>query len=208
MAEAAAPPSLDELIACPHCDALYRLAELDHGERAQCVRCHATLMSPRKHAGLTIIALALASAILIVAALFTPFLQISRLGFSNEASIIETALAFSDGPMIILSLAVVGLIVGLPLLRLLLTLYTLIPLVLDRKPWPRAGTLFRLSAQLKPWSMAEIFVIGCAVSLVKLNDLARVELGVAFWLFVAVVILLTIQDVLMDRFSVWQALSR
>ena len=32
---------------------------------------------------------------------------------------------------------------------------------------------FRLAEALQPWSMAEIFVIGCAVALVKIADLAE-----------------------------------
>ena len=36
-----------------------------------------------------------------------------------------------------------------------------------------------------PWSMAEIFVIGVAVALVKVSGLASVTLGPAFWSFVA-----------------------
>ncbi|MEL6691108.1 MAG: paraquat-inducible protein A [Pseudomonadota bacterium] len=201
-------PPLDELIACPHCDALYHVGQVEKGERAVCERCHAKLISPRKAAGAHIIALALASVILVVSALFLPFIGISRLGFSNQATILEIAWAFSGGPMLVLSLATLGLIVGLPLLRLLLTLYTLIPLVRDRPPWPGAARAFRLSEQLKPWSMAEIFVIGCAVSLVKLGDLARVELGPAFFMFAVLVVLLVIQDTFMDRWSVWKALEK
>ncbi|MEM1373262.1 MAG: paraquat-inducible protein A [Pseudomonadota bacterium] len=201
-------PPLDELIACPHCDALYHVGTVEKGERAVCHRCHAKLISPRKAAGLHIIALALASVILVISALFLPFIGISRLGFSNQATIIEIAWAFAGGPMLILSLATLALIVGLPLLRLLLTLYTLIPLVGDRSPWPGAARAFRVSESLRPWSMAEIFVIGCAVSLVKLGDLARVELGPAFFMFVVLVLLLIIQDTFMDRWSVWKALEK
>lgn len=201
-------PPLSELIACPKCDALYHVSHVAKGERAVCQRCHAKLIAPRKAAGMHIIALSLASVILVVAALFLPFIGISRLGFSNQATIIEIAWAFAGGPMLILSLATLALIVGLPLLRLLLTLYTLIPLVRDKPAWPGAARAFKLSEDLRPWSMAEIFVIGCAVSLVKLGDLARVELGPAFFMFCILVVLLIIQDTFMDRWSVWKALER
>ncbi|MEL6915363.1 MAG: paraquat-inducible protein A [Pseudomonadota bacterium] len=199
---------LDGLIACPQCDAIYRLGTVEKGDKFTCTRCHTPLASRRHNAGIKIIALAIASTVLAVAALFLPFLEIRRLGFANAASIIDTALAFSGGPMFLLSLGVVGLIVGLPLARLALTLYTLMPLVADKRPWPGARRAFRLSEDLKPWSMAEIFVIGCAISLIKLTDLARVEIGVAFWMFVVLVIFLAVQDALMDRHSVWTALER
>ncbi|MEL6467295.1 MAG: paraquat-inducible protein A [Pseudomonadota bacterium] len=202
------PHDLETLIACPKCDALYRVGEVKKGDQARCKRCHTTLFARRKDAGLFIIASALASAVLVLAALFLPFIEIKRLGFSNSVTIIDAALAFFDGPLFVLSLAVLGLIVALPMTRLVLTLYTLVPLVFDKRAWPGAKRAFLLNAMLRPWSMAEIFLVGCAVSLVKLTDLARVELEAAFWMFVAVVLLMAFQNLLMCRWSVWKALDR
>lgn len=198
---------LDDLIACPHCDALYRAQLPGHGERAVCQRCNTVLIAPRRGAGLKIIALALASLVLVMGALIFPFIGISRLGLSSDATIMEAALAFR-GPLMILSLTVFALIIFLPLLRLLLTVYVLTPVVFDRPAWPGAKRAFRWSERLRPWSMAEIFVIGCAVALVKLSDLARVELGPAFWMFVILVILIVVQDTFMCRWSVWKSLDR
>lgn len=201
------PANLDALIACPHCDALYRAAQPAPGEKAVCHRCHSVLIAPRKGAGLKIIALALASVVLVVSALFLPFLGIRRFGLHNEATLLDAALAFS-GPLLLLSLAVAAAIVFLPLLRLLLILYVLVPVVSDRPAWPGARRAFRWSEALRPWSMAEIFVIGCAVALVKIVDLAHVSLGPAFWMFVILVILIVIQDTFMCRWSVWKSLDR
>ena len=197
----------EDLIACPQCDALYHAAAPGHGERAVCHRCHTVLIAPRQGAGLKIIALALGSVVLVVGALTFPFIGISRLGLSHDATILDAALAFS-APLLILSLAVFALIVFLPLLRLLLILYVLTPVVMDRPAWPGAKRAFRWSEALRPWSMAEIFVIGCAVALVKLADLARVDLGPAFWMFVILVVLIVVQDTFMCRWSVWKSLDR
>ena len=205
MSETTAP--LEELIACPHCDALYRAATPKPGERAVCHRCHTVLIAPRRGAGLKIIALALASLVLVVGVLTFPFIGISRLGLSSDATVLDAALAFT-GPLLILSLAVFVVIVFLPLLRLLLTVYVLTPVVFDKAPWPGAKRAFLWAEQLRPWSMAEIFVIGCAVALVKLSDLARVELGPAFWMFVILVVLIVVQDTFMCRWSVWKSLDR
>ncbi|MEM8656365.1 MAG: paraquat-inducible protein A [Pseudomonadota bacterium] len=202
------PIDLEALIACPNCDALYRVGEVEKGDQGRCARCHTTLFARRRDAGLVIIAAALASMILILAVVFLPFIEIRRLGFSNSATIVDAAFAFFEGPLFPLSLAVLGLIVALPATRLMLTLYTLTPLVFDKRPWPGAKRAFLLNAKLRPWSMAEIFLVGCAVSLVKLSDLARVELEPAFWMFVAVVLLSALQNLVMCRWSVWKALDR
>lgn len=198
---------LDELIVCPQCDAIYRMKKPSHGERAVCQRCHKVLIAPRRNAGLHIIAVALAVLFLIVGAAVFPFLTIDAAGNRNAVSILDAALAFSGGPMIFLSLATAGLIIFIPLLRAMLTLYVLIPVVLDRPAARHAIPAFRLSEALRPWSMAEIFAIGCAVALVKVADLANVGFGPAFWMFGILVVLVIAQDSFMCKWSVWYRLE-
>ncbi len=198
---------LDDLIVCPQCDAAYRMKKPKHGERAACQRCHKVLISPRRNAGLHIIAVAFATLFLIIGAAVFPFLTIDAAGNKNAVSILDAALAFTGGPMIVLSLATAALIIFVPLLRVLLTLYVLIPLVLDRPAATHAVPAFRLSEALQPWSMAEIFAIGCAVALVKITDLATVGFGPAFWMFGILVVLVIAQDSFMCKWSVWHRLE-
>ena len=81
------PEGLRGLIACPECDALFRAAGVDAGHRAVCARCGATLIAPRRRAGTAIIALALASLVLVGGALWFPFLRIdAMLGSPNSSS--------------------------------------------------------------------------------------------------------------------------
>ena len=204
--DALGPP--ETLIACPECDALYRAADVPHGERATCARCHTVLISPRRHAGMAIIALALAALILVLGALWFPFLRIDARGLWQEATLWDVATSFAGGPLLVVSVAVTAAIVVVPLLRAMLILYTLVPVVFDRPPAAQATRAFRWSERLRPWSMAEIFAIGCAVSLVKIADLAQVSLGPAFWMFAGLVVVTVAQDALVDRWSVWRSISR
>ncbi|NNE54202.1 MAG: paraquat-inducible protein A [Sulfitobacter sp.] len=199
--------ALDDLIVCPQCDAAYRFKKPGNGERAQCQRCHKTLVAPRRNAGLQIIAVAFAVLFLIVGAAYFPFLTIDAAGNTNAVSILDAALAFSGGPMIFLSLATAALIIFIPLVRVLLTLYVLIPIVLDRPAAKYAIPAFRLSEAMRPWSMAEIFAIGCAVALVKVADLANLGFGPAFWMFGILVVLVIAQDSFMCKWSVWYRLE-
>lgn len=199
--------ALDHLIVCPQCDAVYHFKKPENGERAVCVQCHKVLIAPRRNAGLQIIAVAFAVLFLIVGAAIFPFLTIDAAGNRNAVSIMDAALAFTDGPMIFLSLATAALIIFIPLLRVLLTLYVLIPVVLDRPAARHAIRAFRLSEALRPWSMAEIFAIGCAVALVKVSDLAHLGFGPAFWMFGALVVLVIAQDSFMCKWSVWYRLE-
>lgn len=195
------------LIGCPTCDAIYRVRQVDKGERAVCARCHAVLIAPRRHAGMTIIMLALANMILIAGAVVFPFLSISVSGLSNRASLIEVALSFQGSGLVVLSLATLALIVLVPFLRALLISYVLTPVVFDRPAWGGAARAFRLAERLKPWSMAEIFALGCAVALVKVADLAEVHFGPAFWMLCVLVILAVLQDRTLCRWSVWQSID-
>lgn len=207
MRDASAIPC-ENLIVCPQCDAAYELRRPKAGERAICQRCETVLITPRRKAGLQIIALSLAVMILIVAATIFPFLTINAAGATNSVSILDAALAFSDGPLVVLALTTAALIIFVPLARVLLSLYVLVPIVMDRPPARGATQAFRLSEALKPWSMAEIFALGCAVALIKISDLAEVAFGPAFWMFAALVVLVVAQDSFLCRWSVWNALDK
>lgn len=202
------PIPLDKLIVCTHCDAVYTLARPMVGQRARCARCGTVLITPRRKAGLQIIAVSMAIAILIIAATSLPFLSITAAGNTNSVSILDAALAFSDGMLLVLALATAALIVFVPLARVLLTIYVLVPIVLDYPPAPGATRAFAMAEALRPWSMAEIFALGCAVALVKISDLADVAFGPAFWMFSALVVLIVVQDNFLCRWSVWTSLDR
>ncbi len=195
------------LICCPACDAVYSVVQPRPGDRATCARCHRPLIVPRHKAGKQIIAVALTMLILAIAACFLPFIEIGVAGARNETSIFGIAQSFERVHLSALSLAVAALIVVIPVTRVLLVLYVLVPVVRDKPPAPHARAAFRLSESLRPWAMAEVFALGCAVALVKVGDLATVGLGPAFWMFGVVAGLLVIQDNFMCRWSVWRSLD-
>ena len=196
-----------EMIACPKCDALYRAVEPDDEHRAICDRCGAVLYAPRKDSFLTVFAFALTVLVLIFAATWFPFISISKAGLHNTSSVFDVALSFSATQMVPLTLAVAGMIILIPALRVLLIIYVLGPLLLNRRPLPNAALAFRISEQLRPWAMAEIFVLGVAVALVKISDLANVNPGPAFWMFVALAVIATMQDRAACSLTIWKALE-
>lgn len=199
---------LENLIACPSCDALYRAVAPESGERATCGRCHHVLIAPITGAVLRIVALALTVLILLISALFLPFLKVEAAGLSNSSSVIQAALSFSRAHMVFLSMITLGFIIFIPLARAMLLVYVLAPLLFHRPPLPGARRAFRWTEEMRPWSMAEIFVIGVGVALVKVADMAHVQFGAAFWLFAALVVITVLQDGYLCRWSVWEALDR
>jgi paraquat-inducible protein A len=201
-------PPLEDLIACPHCDTLHRATALMAQERAACARCGSLLMTPRDRSFLHVLALAFTAMILMIAAIFFPFLGISSHGFGHESSVFEVAMAFSDGWLAPLSLAVLGSIAALPVLRFAGLIYTLWPLANGRPAWRHARRVFRLVEELQPWSMAEIFVIGTGVALVKIAGLASISFGPAFWAFCALIIVTVLKNIYMSKWGIWEAIDR
>lgn len=195
------------LICCPACDAVYTVTQPGPGERATCARCHTHLIVPRRKAGKQIIALAVSVLVLAVAACTLPFITIGMGGLHNQTSIFGVAFAFSEIRLTYLSLLVAALIVIIPVARVSLVLYVLVPVVLNRPPARRARTAFRYSEELRPWAMAEVFALGCAVALIKIRELAEVGLGPAFWMFGAVAAIMIVQDNFICRWSVWRSIE-
>ena len=202
------PVPLDQLIACPCCDALHHATVLGETERAACVRCGTLLVTPRTRSFLHVIALAFTAMILMVGAVFFPFLTISAKGLSHASSVFEAAMAFSEGILAPLSLAVLLVIVAMPTLRFAALIYTLWPLENGRPAWRHAARAFRLAEELQPWSMAEIFIIGTAVALVKVAGLASVSLGPAFWAFCALIIVTALKNAFMSKWTIWRAIEQ
>ncbi len=197
-----------ELIACPTCDMLHHVVPVPLGGRLRCQRCHTVLMTNRRGAIDRTLASAFGSLILMLAALFFPFLELSVAGLHQNATLIDAALAFSSGLVIPLSAATALLIVILPLIRASALAYTLLPIRLGRRPARGAERAFRLAAHLKPWAMAEVFLIGVVVALVKIGGMATVDLGPAFWAMAGLVALVVYEGTSLCEWSIWQQLER
>ena len=76
-----------------------------------------------------------------------------------------------------------------PGVQLSILLYTLLPVRLGRLP-PGTVWAFRATDALSPWGMADVFILGVIISVVKLGDMARIIPGPALWALGGAVILL------------------
>lgn len=200
-------PPLEQLVACPHCDALHAESALADGARAHCVRCGAVLMQERETAIAGVLSLALASFVLMIAAISFPFLDLSAGGRTNDASVLSAVFAFSGDYSMPLAVAVAAFIIFLPLLRLGAIILAVLPLATNRRANRLHRAAFGLAEYIRPWSMAEIFIVGVSVALVKVAGLATITFGPAFWAFTSLVILTFFQDTLICRYSIWRALD-
>lgn len=199
---------LDDLVACPQCDTLHRARDLPERARAHCARCGTVIQSARPKALAFILSLAISATILMIAAVSFPFLDLDVAGNHNATSVVGAIMAFNDGLSVPLAIAVAFFIVILPLTRLSALIYALVPVIAGRRPKSGARAAFRLAERLRPWAMAEIFMVGVAVALIKVAGLASVTIGPAFWAFTAVVIITILKDQLICRYSIWEMLDK
>ena len=197
----------DDLVACPTCDTLHQAQNVPGGSVARCHRCHATLVTTQPAALGRVLSLALTAFILMLAAISFPFLDLNVSGQHNATSVIGAILAFNDGLAMPLAVAVALFIIVLPLTRLLAIILAIGPLVRGAKPYSFARRAFGLAEWLRPWAMAEIFMVGVAVALIKVAGLATVTIGPAFWAFTGLVVITVLKDQLICRYSIWEALD-
>lgn len=198
----------DELIACTICDALHRVREIPDRGRLKCKRCGETLLSDAGTAIDILLASAIAVSILLVSAVFFPFLKISASGLNSAASLLDTALAFSEGITAPLTYALFLVIVIIPVFRAMLLVYALLPIRLGMKMLPDGRQAFGLACTLRPWSMAEVFIIGVIVALVKLGSVASVTLGPAFWELTIIVLIVIIEAAGLNEKTVWRTIEQ
>lgn len=208
MSETRVPERTADLVACPSCDLLLAHRQLRPGARARCSRCRRLLYAPREEAFAKIVSLSLTVGILMAGAVFFPFLSVAAGGLTHQSSIFETALAYSTGFLMPLSVAVMLLIVLLPVLRIAALCFALGPLAFGRPRLSRARQALHLAEAVRPWAMAEIFLIGTIVALVKIGGLAVVGLGPAFWAFALLVVFGAALDSLASDWTLWDALDR
>lgn len=200
--------NLDRLIACRSCDLLLDRIIPAPGKISRCPRCHSPLMSNKRNVIDNTLAAAVSTAVLMGAAVFFPFISLKEAGLSRDASVLDAIGAFADGWSAPLTIAVAAFIVIIPVLRAVALIHALLPLRLGQPPARNAARSFRLAMAMKPWSMAEIFIVGVAVALVKVVNLAEVSLGPSFWAFAAMIIIVVFENTTLCEWTIWRLLGK
>jgi paraquat-inducible protein A len=193
-------------MACEACDLLVRAGDLRGGQRAHCPRCGHLLTACVEDGLARSLAYAIAAAVLLFVANAFPFIQLSAQGLEQVMTLPRTAIEFYRDGHAILAVIVLGPIVGIPGLMLVAKIALLVPL-LRRRPARWLVPAGRLLFQLNPWSMAEVFVIGVLVSMVKIASMATIVIGPSFWAYVGFTICFTASLASLDRLQLWREIE-
>lgn len=197
---------LEGLSACPQCDAIWSTPHIAENEHYRCGRCGAVIDRVDTGSLESALAASIATLVLLVAALSFPFLTVERSGLSNRISVIDAVGSLWGAGMPFIAAASFLFIVAAPVAQAALSI---IVLMTARRAEPSAGPakrLFRLLRMVQPWAMAEIFLIGVVVSLVKVGKLADVSTGPAFWAMCGLVLTVTFAQASRCDITTWSRL--
>ncbi len=190
-------------VVCHECGARYARPVLRPGEVAECTRCGSALLRRPKARLETSLALTLAGLVLFVVANAFPFLGLQIGAEHTEMTlVIAVQQLWADGrPDLAAVVAVTTLIA--PALQLLLLLYLLVPLSMNRTPRD-LPQVFSLITRLGPWSMMDVFMLGILVAAIKLADMATLVVGPALIAFLCLIFALAWAQAALDRQAIWE----
>jgi paraquat-inducible protein A len=171
---------MSSVIVCPSCDLAHRVAVAAASEGTRCARCRAPLQRPENGDIDTAVALAICALVLFFLCNAYPLVTIQVNGTTRATTLLGAASGlYAQDHAGLAALVFMTTVLG-PLLQIASLLYLLLPLRRGHEA-PGQNTIFRLLAQVRPWTFVEVFMLGVLVALVRLSAYARVIPGVALW---------------------------
>jgi paraquat-inducible protein A len=180
--------------------------DLQPDHRASCPRCGHVITSHANDPLTRSLAFAIAAAVLLVMANTFPFLSLKASGLEKVMTLPGSAVELYNDGYATLAVLVLGPIVGIPAVMLATIVALLVPLRRSRHVrWLVSAGRFLFF--LTPWGMAEVFVIGTIVSLIKIGALATVVIGISFWAYLGFALCFIASLSNLDRHSLWRRIE-
>jgi paraquat-inducible protein A len=189
--------------ACIECDLLVEIAALAPGERAACPRCGHIITRQAEDSLDRCLAYAIAAAVLLIMSNTFPFLSLQASGLEKVMTLPHSAVELYNDGYASLAVLVLGPIVGIPAI-MLATLLAMLVTLRGRASVSWLVPAGKLVFFLNPWSMAEVFVIGVLVSLVKIGAMATVVPGISFFAYIGFTLCFTACLSNLDRYEFWR----
>lgn len=189
-------------MACHACDCLHRIVDVPARGKAFCRQCGSLLYRPMPHSLDHTTALYLAALVLLVIANSFPFMALQVGDRIEQSRLISAGLALMQAGMSEIGIVVLLTSVVFPGLTILGMLYLLLSLRLGSVPRGKVA-VWRVVQALMPWSLIGVFMLGLLVSVVKLQDLAVIVPGIAFFAFVALLVVSSAAVASFDPAVLW-----
>lgn len=196
----------EQILICHECENRVQLPLLKHKQKALCPRCGFKLTQVHNTSQQRIIAFSCAGLIFLGLSIPFEFLGFSASGRSQSIDIPASIQILVEQDYLALAIIQLLAIVVLPGFIMLALLYLLVPLQFKQHP-PKGEQVLKFVYLLLPWSMAEIFLVGVLVSLIKISSMADIEVGLSFYAYIAFTLCLTSTVLHMDKYQLSQALK-
>lgn len=199
--------TLEQLIACPDCDLLMKKPDLEVQEQVViCPCCGRKLYTIRANVATKSLALVLTALLLYIPANFLPIMYLNLVGRVTTETVWSGVWNLYDSGMSGLAVIVFTCSMAVPLLKLLCQLLVLVSVIFAR--FKNYGLfLYRTYHHLKEWGMLEVYLLGILVSIIKLGDMADLELGVGLLCFISLLVVQIWLEIMMSPQQIWQSLS-
>ncbi|CAA6813244.1 MAG: Paraquat-inducible protein A [uncultured Sulfurovum sp.] len=194
---------LDKLIICKKCHTLHEKILLNKKEKAFCSECNVLLYQQGEHLLDKTLALVITASISLFIAFQFTIVSINIQGMEQSLTLLSLFLVLAEHEQYVVGIMFLFLIVIFPITIILSTFVLLFSMKLQKAGY-LSKRLLILLAYLKPWNMVDIFFISLLVSMVKLFDVANIELGVAFVAFVFTLILDIIITKILSFHELWE----
>ncbi len=174
----------DQLIICEHCDSVYQKVTLAKHQKTLCTRCGGVL---QRYNGLTVeqrLALTFTALMLWIFANFYPVMSINLKGVKNSATLWDSVLALSLGPITFIAMVAAIAMIIAPIFQLVLLIWVL-GFALSGRRAPGFKLCMRWLETLRPWSMLEVCLLGAMVAVIKLAGLLDVLPGIGLFALAA-----------------------
>jgi paraquat-inducible protein A len=165
---------------CAECDLVVRIPALMPGSRASCPRCGYHLASAYRDAIERILVFSLSGLLCLLYSAVFGFVDLSVIGQQRAITLIETVEVLYGLNELVLALILLGVVLGLPLL-FLAALSALAFSLWRGSAGPRTILLLRFVGWIHFWNMAEIFLLGILVSMIKVAAMADIGIGLGFY---------------------------
>jgi paraquat-inducible protein A len=195
-------------IACYNCDLLVRLPEtISPNHRVCCPRCHHNITSGEYRSDQYLAALSLTALIVFIVANSFDFLIFTAQGQDLNISLAAASIELWVREFFVLGGLVMTFIILLPALYLSGLFLLLVPSRWFNKP-SRRKFFGRLMSALLPWAMADVFLVGVLVALIKIVSIAEISFGLGFWSYVLFTGIFLHLTIIMDRIRLWRLVDR
>lgn len=179
---------LDKFIICKKCHTLHEKVSLQNRTKAFCSTCDVLLYRRDDNMLNKTLALVITAMISLFIAFEFTIISINIQGLQQSLTLTSVFMVLAEHEQYVVGLMFLFLIVIFPLTIIGSTFLLLFFMKIEKAGYFTKRLLILL-AHLRPWNMVDIFFISLLVAMVKLFDVASIEIGVAFMAFILTLIL-------------------